>query len=127
MRHIGAREPAKQGQVDCGSNLICELVGLFWREVQPPEFGAKLAAKRISGSISAQVDGAFDGEVAIVALKPLVDRAFVPEPGVQGEPTGAPVGVVLYKQLDEFGCALLVIKWNAGDDPALLQQGGFDP
>ena len=46
---------------------------------------------------------------------------------MQGEPTGAPVGVVFYKQFDEFGCTIFVIKWDAGDDPALLQQDGFDP
>ena len=125
--HIRACKPAGKDQIDRRPHLNYEQIGLCWREVQPPEFGTKLATKRIAGSISAQVDGTFDGEAAIVALKPLADRAFVPEPGVQGEPSGAPIGVVFNEQFDEFGCTIFVIKWDAGDDPALLQQGGFDP
>ncbi len=71
IRRIGAREPAKQCEVDRCSNFICKQVGLFWREVQPPEFSAKLATKRIPGSIFALVDWAFDGEAALVDLKPI--------------------------------------------------------
>jgi hypothetical protein len=35
-------------------------------------------------------------------------------------PSSAPIGVFFNEQLDELGSALVVIDWNADDDPALL-------
>lgn len=126
VRHFGTREPAKQCEVDRCSNFICELVGLFWREVQPPEFGAKLATKRIPGSVPAPVDRALNSEATILPLKPLADRAFVPEPGLQCVATGAPIGVVFDEQFDELGRAIFFVNRKAGDQPAMLLQDRVD-
>jgi len=127
VRHFGTREPAKQCEVDRCSNFICKLVGLFWREVQPPEFGANLAAKRIPGAVPAPVDRALDSQATILPRKPLPDRAFVPEPGLQCVATGAPVGSVFNEQFDEPGRALFFVARKASDQPAMLLQGGVDP
>ena len=59
-------------------------------------------------------------------LKPLTERAFVPELGLQCVATCAPIGSVFNEQFDELDRALFFVAWKASDQPAMLLQGCVD-